>query len=140
MKKLALLCLLLALCGCVPRYATIRPHYEVDVRNAQGAPVTDATMWVTTTSMPPPGIGPLTAQFHADDKGHISVARKSRWESIIFVLHGTNFYSFSWCIDAPGYLPRSGSGESITSPITLTPALQPTRCDVRIRRADDLYK
>lgn len=140
MKKSVLLCLLLVLTGCVPRYATIRPHYEVDVRNASGEALSNATMWVITTSMPPPGIGPLVAKFDADAQGHISVEKQSQWETIIFFLHGTNFYSFYWCVEAPGYFPRSGSSESINSPLILNPARQPTRCDVRTRDEGDLYK
>lgn len=140
MKKIFLLCLLMTLSGCIPRYATIRPHYAVDVRNAEGEAITNATMWVMTTSMPPPGIGPLRAEYHADTKGHIEVEKKSQWENIIFFQHGTNFYSFSWCIEAPGYYPRSGGSELINSPLILNPARQPTRCDAWIRGEDDLYK
>jgi len=139
MKKIVLLCLLLALNGCIPRYATIRPQYDVDVRNPQGAPITNATMWVMTTRMPP-GYTPQIAAFHADTQGHIQVDKKSQWERIIFFIHGTNFYRFHWCIEAPGYLPRSGDSALIGTPLTLTPARQPTRCDASIRGEGDFYK
>ncbi|GEM_PF-625652 len=116
-----------ALSGCIPRYATIRPHYEVDVRNPAGEPLPTAMMWVST-GRSPPGYYPAPEEFRADRQGHIDVEKKSQWENMIFFLHGTNFYSWGWCIEAPGYLPRSGRGDEIVSPVILTPTTQDLRC------------
>ncbi len=121
------LSLLLLLSGCVPRYAMLRPHYEVDVRNPNGEPVSSATLWVRTLRSPP-GYYPQPEQFPADAQGHISVEKKSHWEKIIFFMHGTNFYSWHWCIEAPGYAPLEGESEEIASPVVLQPARQAQRC------------
>lgn len=125
-----IICFLLitvALSGCIPRYATIRPHYDVDVLNPAGEPISTAMMWLNT-GRSPPGYYPPPEQFHADAQGHIEVKKKSQWEKIIFFMHGTNFYSWGWCIEAPGYVPQSGEGDEINSPVILKPATQVLRC------------
>ncbi|WP_409429839.1 membrane lipoprotein lipid attachment site-containing protein [Kosakonia sp.] len=131
------LCAILILSGCIPRYATIRPGYDVDVRNREGEPIPNATLWVRT-GRSPPGYFPPPEQFQSDAQGHIHVEKKSRWEKIIFFIHGTNFYRWSWCIEAPGYTPRSGVGEAIRSPLILASTGQTERCPDAKADADDL--
>lgn len=126
-------CIALMLSGCIPRYATLRPHYEVDVRNAAGEPISTAMMWVST-GRSPPGYYPPPEAFRADRRGHIDVEKKAQWENMIFFLHGTNFYSWGWCIEAPGYVPQKGQGDEIESPVILKPTTQDLRC----RQAQDV--
>ncbi|WP_038888309.1 hypothetical protein [Cronobacter dublinensis] len=115
------------LSGCVPRYATHRPAVEMDIQNEQGEPVPHATLWLQTHRSPP-GYYPPPEKFTADENGHISVSRVSEWENMIFFLHGTMIYSWSWCVDAPGYLPREGGVESLRPPVKLFKARTPERC------------
>lgn len=115
------------LSGCVPRYATHRPALEMDIQNEQGEPVPHATLWLQTHRSPP-GYYPPPEKFTADEKGHISVSRVSEWENMIFFLHGTMIYSWSWCVEAPGYLPREGGVESLRPPVKLFKARMPERC------------
>ncbi|AMO48555.1 Hypothetical protein AKI40_2150 [Enterobacter sp. FY-07] len=126
-RMLFSLCLLLMLSGCLPRYAMIRPGYDIDVRNREGESLPNATLWVRTGHSPP-GYFPPPESFQADAQGHIHVEKKSQWEKSIFFLHGTHFYRWHWCIEAPGYMPRSGDGEEIRSPLILTPTAQTERC------------
>ncbi|ALB62070.1 FIG00554922: hypothetical protein [Cronobacter condimenti 1330] len=118
-------CLLLS--GCVPRYATHRPALEVDVQNEQGKPVPHATLWLYTHRSPP-GYYPPPEKFTADDNGHISVSRVSEWENMIFFLHGTMIYSWQWCIEAPGYMPRKGNAEVLDEPVKLFKTRAPAGC------------
>ncbi len=74
----------------------------------------------------------------ADAQGISTSKKKSQWEKSIFFLHGTHFYRWSWCIDAPGYAPRSGEGEEIRSPLILTPAAQTERCRYVDEYADSI--
>ncbi|EKK4081959.1 hypothetical protein SNN58_003018 [Cronobacter dublinensis] len=115
------------LSGCVPRYATHRPALEMDIQNEQGEPVPHATLWLQTQRSPP-GYYPPPEKFTADENGHISVSRVSEWENMIFFLHGTMIYSWSWCVEAPGYLPREGGVESLRPPVKLFKARTPERC------------
>ncbi|EOC1299927.1 hypothetical protein ACR2RQ_001911 [Cronobacter dublinensis] len=115
------------LSGCVPRYATHRPALEMDIQNEQGEPVPRATLWLQTHRSPP-GYYPPPEKFTADENGHISVSRVSEWENMIFFLHGTMIYSWSWCVEAPGYLPREGGVESLRPPVKLFKARTPERC------------
>ncbi|NCH59015.1 hypothetical protein [Cronobacter dublinensis] len=115
------------LSGCVPRYATHRPALEMDIQNEQGEPVPHATLWLQTHRSPP-GYYPQPEKFTADENGHISVSRVSEWENMIFFLHGTMIYSWSWCVEAPGYLPREGGVESLRPPVKLFKARTPERC------------
>ncbi|EOY5421350.1 hypothetical protein ACP6O2_001489 [Cronobacter dublinensis] len=115
------------LSGCVPRYATHRPALEMDIQNEQGERVPHATLWLQTHRSPP-GYYPPPEKFTADENGHISVSRVSEWENMIFFLHGTMIYSWSWCVEAPGYLPREGGVESLRPPVKLFKARTPERC------------
>ncbi|EKY3243539.1 hypothetical protein RBA21_000872 [Cronobacter dublinensis] len=115
------------LSGCVPRYATHRPALEMDIQNEQGEPVPHATLWLQTHRSPA-GYYPPPEKFTADENGHISVSRVSEWENMIFFLHGTMIYSWSWCVEAPGYLPREGGVESLRPPVKLFKARTPERC------------
>ncbi|EOE6860221.1 hypothetical protein ACMS1V_001829 [Cronobacter dublinensis] len=117
------------LSGCVPRYATHRPALEMDIQNEQGEPVPHATLWLQTQRSPP-GYYPPPEKFTADENGHISVSRVSEWENMIFFLHGTMIYSWSWCVEAPGYLPREGGVESLRPPVKLFKARTPERCSL----------
>ncbi|EIX1533038.1 membrane lipoprotein lipid attachment site-containing protein [Cronobacter sakazakii] len=115
------------LSGCIPRYATHRPALDVDIQNEQGEPIPHATFWLQTHRMPP-GYYPPPEKFTADNSGHVSVSRVSKWENMIFFLHGTMIYSWSWCVEAPGYLPREGNVESLRPQVKLLKARTPERC------------
>lgn len=116
-----------ALSGCIPRYATIRPHYEVDVLNRDGKPLTNATLWLQTIRFPPTIQDP-PEPFHADAEGHIKVEKRARWSPIVFWIHGTEQFEWSWCIEAPGYLTHGGGSEIINSPVILTKAVTTEHC------------
>ncbi|MEX5381632.1 hypothetical protein WCE10_00845 [Cronobacter muytjensii] len=120
-------CAAVLLSGCVPRYATHRPALEMEIQNERGEPVPHSTLWLQTHRMPP-GFYPPPEKFMADEKGHISVSRVSEWEPMIFFLHGTMIYSWTWCVEAPGYIPRDGNVDSLSSPVRMLKATLPQRC------------
>lgn len=137
MKKNVALLAALLLSGCIPRYATVRPALDVQVKNDQNEPVADATMWLLTQRMPP-GYYPPAEKFSSDAQGRIRVERKSQWETLIFFLHGVNFYSWRWCIEAPGYHFVEGENDRFSEAVILQRAATPSRCPDALRQSGEV--
>lgn len=118
--------ILFILTGCIPRYATTRPHLEVDVRDPQGEPIPTAVMQLVTFTSH--GL-PSEEKFVADEQGHIAVARKSEWSPLVFFIHGMVFYHWQWCINAPGFSAAKGTPQTLDKPIILQRSASPTICN-----------
>ena len=84
------------------RTAVLIPTLDVELRDASGQPLTQATLYLSLYSHPHSFYhGRL--ELSPDARGHVAVSEKREFERIALMIHGIPAYYIEICVEAPGY-------------------------------------
>src|SRR6266850_1268312 len=106
----ALVSILLGSAGCVvlPRYTRVQPAISFVVVDPNSRVVAGAELYFRRHQYPY-GFVVRTDRHLADDTGLVRLLTVREWQAIMpFMIHGTTSYSWSWCVQAPGFGPEIG--------------------------------
>jgi len=94
---------ILALTGCFPVRTTVTPEVSFAVSDPSGAPIAGAQVNFARYS-----ISFMTrhqiVQMTTDRSGRAATQQEGMWQVLVLAPDGfATFYSWSWCIEKPGY-------------------------------------
>lgn len=98
------LCLCEALPGCAVWPTMTRPTVRLSVRDEQGRPVEGAVVHFATYSISFRSRDSV-AEFTSDANGAIALDGTREWQFFFLAPDSGQFWSWSWCIDRPGFEP-----------------------------------
>ena len=100
--RVVLLCLAVTFSGCWKRDYVVQPKLDFEVRGERG-PVAGAKVWLLTSTDPHHRREALV-EVVTDTGGRASLEEKHERVWIFpLVMHGVPFYSWQWCVEAPGH-------------------------------------
>jgi hypothetical protein len=100
----AFLCACHALPGCAVWPTMTRPTIQLSVRDEQGRPVEGATVHFATYSISFASRD-SAENFETDANGAVAMDGKRERQFFFLAPDGGQFWSWSWCIDKPGFEP-----------------------------------
>ena len=124
--------LLAALSGCVVWPTMTRPALELSIHDPEGRPVEGARVHFAqySISMLP---GHTLSEVETDQRGTVAWGSEREWQVFILAPDSGHFWSWSWCIEKPGYQAvlgndlRTNRGKRVTE-ILLTPTSEEQAC------------
>ena len=134
MRERSLLCYVLAaaLSGCIVWPTMTRPALELSIRDPEGHPVDGARVHFAQYSISMLRSHTLS-QVETDRRGVVAWSSEREWQVFILAPDSGHFWSWSWCIEKPGYQAVLGNDlrtnrRKRVAEISMTPTSEEQGC------------